>query len=67
MARTEDGRTTADARSETIAAAALRVFALLADGTLTAQVAARMPLTGVAAAMRLVKSGTVTGKVVLIP
>ncbi len=44
-----------------------QVFALLADGTLTAQVAARMPLTEVAEAMRLAESGTVTGKVVLVP
>ncbi len=44
-----------------------QVFALLADGTLTAQVAARMPLAAAAEAMRLAESGTVTGKVVLLP
>lgn len=43
------------------------VFRLLADGTLTAQVAARLPLTEVAAAMRLAESGTVAGRVVLLP
>ena len=43
------------------------VLALLADGTLTAQVAARIPLTDAVAALRLAESGTVTGKVVLIP
>ncbi|GAA2366126.1 medium chain dehydrogenase/reductase family protein [Dactylosporangium salmoneum] len=44
-----------------------RVFARLADGTLTAQVAARVPLRDAAEAMRLAESGTVTGKVVLVP
>jgi NADPH:quinone reductase-like Zn-dependent oxidoreductase len=44
-----------------------QVFRLLADGDLTARVAARMPLTEVAEAMRLSDSGTVTGKVVLVP
>ncbi|GLL02253.1 medium chain dehydrogenase/reductase family protein [Dactylosporangium matsuzakiense] len=41
------------------------VFALLADGSLTAQVAARIPLRDAAAAMRLAESGTVAGKIVL--
>lgn len=44
-----------------------QVFALLADGTLTAQVAARFPLTEAAAALRLAESRTVVGKVVLVP
>ncbi|MFF4231857.1 medium chain dehydrogenase/reductase family protein [Streptomyces sp. NPDC001820] len=44
-----------------------QVFALLADGTIKAQVAARIPLSGAAEAMRLAESGTVTGKVVLVP
>ncbi|MER7276192.1 zinc-binding dehydrogenase [Dactylosporangium sp. NPDC000244] len=43
------------------------VFALLASGSLTAQVAARVPLREAAEAMRLAESGTVAGKVVLIP
>jgi NADPH:quinone reductase-like Zn-dependent oxidoreductase len=43
------------------------VFALLADGTLRPQVAARIPLAEAARAMRLAESGTVTGKVVLVP
>jgi NADPH:quinone reductase-like Zn-dependent oxidoreductase len=43
------------------------VFALLADGGLTAQVGARLPLRDAAAALRLAESGTVTGKVVLLP
>ncbi|MCE7001118.1 medium chain dehydrogenase/reductase family protein [Saccharothrix sp. S26] len=42
------------------------VFALLADGSLRPQVAARVPLERVADAVRLAESGTVTGKVVLI-
>jgi NADPH:quinone reductase-like Zn-dependent oxidoreductase len=43
------------------------VFALLAEGSLRPQVAARVPLEQVANAMRLAESGTVTGKVVLVP
>jgi NADPH:quinone reductase-like Zn-dependent oxidoreductase len=42
------------------------VFALLADGSLRPQVAARVPLERVADAVRLAESGTVTGKVVLV-
>ncbi len=42
------------------------VLALLADGSLRPQVAARVPLEQVADAVRLAESGTVTGKVVLI-
>ncbi|MFC7259851.1 medium chain dehydrogenase/reductase family protein [Streptomyces lutosisoli] len=44
-----------------------QVFALLADGAITAQVAARIPLGRAAEAMRLAESGTVTGKVILVP
>ena len=43
------------------------VFDLLATGALTAQVAARIPLPRAAEAMRLAESGTVAGKVVLLP
>jgi NADPH:quinone reductase-like Zn-dependent oxidoreductase len=43
------------------------VLALLADGSLRAQIAARVPLERVADAVRLAESGTVTGKVVLVP
>ncbi|WP_083751714.1 medium chain dehydrogenase/reductase family protein [Saccharothrix sp. ALI-22-I] len=43
------------------------VFALLAEGRLRPQVAARVPLEQVADAVRLAESGTVTGKVVLVP
>ncbi|MFB9908813.1 medium chain dehydrogenase/reductase family protein [Allokutzneria oryzae] len=44
-----------------------KVFELLAAGVLTAQVAARVPLAEAAAAMELAESGTVVGKVVLVP
>jgi NADPH:quinone reductase-like Zn-dependent oxidoreductase len=44
-----------------------RVLALLADGALKAQVAATFPLTEAAAALALAESGTVAGKVVLVP
>ncbi|WP_414944008.1 medium chain dehydrogenase/reductase family protein [Amycolatopsis sp. cmx-11-32] len=44
-----------------------QVFAALKDGSITAQVAARLPLSRVAEAMRLAESGTVAGKVVLTP
>ena len=44
-----------------------RVFTLLRQGRITAQVAARLPLTEAAEAMRLAESGSVTGKVLLIP
>ncbi|MET8848926.1 medium chain dehydrogenase/reductase family protein [Amycolatopsis sp. NPDC004625] len=43
------------------------VFALAAKGQLTAQVAARIPLTEAGKALALAESGTVTGKVVLVP
>ncbi|MET8563883.1 medium chain dehydrogenase/reductase family protein [Streptomyces flaveolus] len=44
-----------------------QVFALLADGRLAPQVAARVPLAEVGEAVRLAESGTVVGKVVLVP
>ncbi|MFC6010727.1 medium chain dehydrogenase/reductase family protein [Nocardia lasii] len=43
-----------------------QVFALAASGTITAQVAARIPLTEAARALELAESGTVAGKVVLV-
>ncbi|WP_326952746.1 medium chain dehydrogenase/reductase family protein [Amycolatopsis sp. NBC_01286] len=43
------------------------VFDLAATGAVKAQVAARFPLTDVAKALTLAESGTVTGKVVLVP
>lgn len=43
------------------------VFDLAAAGKLEAQVAARIPLTEAAKALALAESGTVTGKVVLVP
>ena len=43
------------------------VLGLLADGTLTAQVAARFPLVEARQAMELAESHTVLGKVVLVP
>ncbi|MFG3224074.1 medium chain dehydrogenase/reductase family protein [Kitasatospora sp. NPDC048194] len=44
-----------------------QVLALLADGTLTAQVAAEFPLREAAAALALAESRTVAGKVVIVP
>ncbi|MFD4550171.1 zinc-binding dehydrogenase [Streptomyces sp. NPDC058466] len=44
-----------------------QVFALLADGAITAQVAARIPLSRAAEAMSPAESGTVTGEVILVP
>ena len=43
------------------------VFALLADGTITANIAARFPLTEIAAALTLAESRTLNGKVILLP
>ncbi|EOD70122.1 zinc-binding dehydrogenase, partial [Amycolatopsis vancoresmycina] len=43
------------------------VFELAAVGTLTPQVAARIPLAEAGKALALAESGTVTGKVVLVP
>ncbi|MET8870947.1 medium chain dehydrogenase/reductase family protein [Nocardia sp. NPDC004604] len=50
-----------------IAADLSAVFDLAAAGILRAQVAARIPLSEAARAMELAESGTVTGKVVLVP
>lgn len=44
-----------------------QVFALLQDGRLRPQVAARLPLTAATDAVRLAESSTVTGKFVLLP
>jgi NADPH:quinone reductase-like Zn-dependent oxidoreductase len=44
-----------------------QVFAALRRGDVTVQIAAQLPLTSVADALRLAESGTVAGKVVLIP
>ncbi|MFG2604853.1 medium chain dehydrogenase/reductase family protein [Streptomyces sp. NPDC048514] len=44
-----------------------QVFAALQRGEVTAQIAARLPLTHAADALRLAESGTVAGKVVLTP
>lgn len=44
-----------------------QVFALLADGTITSNVAARFPLTDAAAAFALAESRTLNGKVLLLP
>jgi NADPH:quinone reductase-like Zn-dependent oxidoreductase len=41
------------------------VFTLLADGVLTAQIAARLPLAEIAEAMRMAEARTVAGKVIL--
>lgn len=43
------------------------VLRAMANGDITAQVAARFPLARAADALRLAESGTVTGKVVLLP
>ncbi|MEO3925635.1 medium chain dehydrogenase/reductase family protein [Micromonosporaceae bacterium B7E4] len=43
------------------------VLEAMAQGHLTAQIAARFPLARAADALRLAESGTVTGKVILIP
>ncbi|WP_066369573.1 medium chain dehydrogenase/reductase family protein [Herbidospora mongoliensis] len=44
-----------------------QVFALLADGTLKATIAARFPLDEAAAALTLAESRTVNGKIILLP
>ena len=43
------------------------VFALLADGTLRPQIAARLPLSRIREAVELAESHTIVGKVVLVP
>ncbi|MCW2881518.1 MAG: NADPH:quinone reductase [Sphaerisporangium sp.] len=44
-----------------------QVFAALQRGDITAQIAAQLPLTHVADAVRLAESGTIAGKIVLNP
>ena len=44
-----------------------RVLALLRDGTITANIAARFPLSETVAALRLAESRTLNGKVILLP
>ena len=44
-----------------------QVFALLADGTIRANVAARFPLAEAARALELAESRTLNGKVILVP
>ncbi|MGC7095146.1 medium chain dehydrogenase/reductase family protein [Amycolatopsis lurida] len=44
-----------------------RVLRLVADGVLTPQIAARVPLADAAAALALAESGTMLGKVVIVP
>jgi NADPH:quinone reductase-like Zn-dependent oxidoreductase len=44
-----------------------QVFAALQRGDITAQIAAQLPLTHVAHAVRLAESGTIAGKIVLNP
>ncbi|WP_433219863.1 medium chain dehydrogenase/reductase family protein [Dactylosporangium sp. CS-047395] len=61
------GRRDKPAHQAKLRADLTKVFALLAGGALRAQVAARIPLTDAAEAVRLAESGTVAGKVVLIP
>ncbi|MFD9904396.1 medium chain dehydrogenase/reductase family protein [Streptomyces sp. NPDC059063] len=61
------GRRRPDAFRARLRADLGQVFALLADGRLQAQVAARVPLSRAADALRLAESGTVAGKVVLVP
>jgi len=48
-------------------AALTEMFALLAQGRILAQIARQLPLERAAEAMRLAESGTVSGKVVLVP
>ncbi|MFD9885568.1 medium chain dehydrogenase/reductase family protein [Streptomyces alboflavus] len=61
------GRRRLDAFRARLGADLGEVFALLAEGRLEPQVAARIPLSRAADAMRLAESGTVAGKVVLVP
>ena len=43
------------------------MFELLRDGTITANIADRFPLTEAAAALALAESRTLNGKVILLP
>lgn len=44
-----------------------QVLRLVADGTLTPQIAAKFALTDTAEALRLAESRTVAGKVIIVP
>ncbi|WP_405607181.1 medium chain dehydrogenase/reductase family protein [Streptomyces sp. NBC_01508] len=61
------GKRRADAFRDRLRADLTEVLTLLADGAITSRVAARVPLSRAADAMTLAESGTVTGKVVLVP
>jgi NADPH:quinone reductase-like Zn-dependent oxidoreductase len=61
------GRRRVDAFRERLREDLTTVLRLLADGVLTAQVAARFPLPEAGAALALAESRTVTGKVVIVP
>ncbi|MEV0780687.1 medium chain dehydrogenase/reductase family protein [Streptomyces sp. NPDC050428] len=61
------GKRRADAFQARLDADLTEVLTLLADGAVKPQVAARLPLSQAAEAMTLAESGTVTGKVVLVP
>lgn len=61
------GRRRTDAFRERLRTDLGQVFALLAAGSIQPQVAARLPLSRAADALRLAESGTVAGKVVLVP
>lgn len=61
------GRRRADAFRARLRTDLTEVLTLLAEGAIKPQVAARVPLSRAADAMKLAESGTVTGKVVLVP
>lgn len=61
------GKRRADAFRARLQSDLTEVLTLLADGAIKPQVAARVPLSRAADAMALAESGTVTGKVVLVP
>lgn len=44
-----------------------QVFALMAEGSISPQVAARFPLSDVGGALHLAEAGGLTGKVVIVP
>jgi NADPH:quinone reductase-like Zn-dependent oxidoreductase len=61
------GRRRVDAFRDRLREDLTAVLGLLADGVLTARVAARFPLSEAGAALALAESRTVTGKVVIVP
>ena len=61
------GRRRADAFRARLSEDLTTVLGLLADGVLTAQVAARFPLSEAGSALALAESRTVAGKVVIVP